>query len=242
MATTNNLRTAKGGQAAPSGGSAGGPNGALVRRMAAVGVVGAAATVVDAVVVQAVVLPGTDVSSKMFSYPFSSGAFVAVSLVNALLHALVLVGVVGFVRGGAPGPGRAARVGGGLALGGLGLLTAAELASIAVRGDRVSDTGATLVIVMFVVAMLLSVAGYVLLAVSSARAGRWTGWPRRAPLVAAVATVAVLGMSFSPTLLPAGVAVWSLGLLVLCAATYTDPTPAAPAPAARGVAREVRLP
>jgi len=210
--------------------------------MAAVGVVGAAATVVDAIAVQTVVLPGTDVSSKIFSYPFSSGAFVVVSLVNALLHALVFVGVLGFARGGAAGSGRAARVGAGLALGGLGVLTAAEFASIAVRGDRVDDTGAIAVILTFVAAILLSVAGYTVLAVASARGGHWTGWRRRAPLAAAVASVAVLGMSFSPTLLPAGVAVWSLGLLVLCAATYTDPTPAAPATAARGADREVRLP
>jgi len=239
MATTNDLRTTNG---VAAGGPASGPNGASVRRMAAVGVVGAAATVVDALVVQAAVVPGTDVSTKMFSYPFSSGAYVVVSLVNALLHALVLVGVLGFARGGAAGSGRAARAGAGLVLGGLGLLTAAEVASIAVRGDRVADTGATLVIVMFGLATLLSVAGYILLAVASSRAGRWTGWRRRAPLVAAVASVAVLGMSFSPTLLPVGVAVWSLGLLVLCAATYTDPAPAERATAARGADREVRLP
>ncbi|OHV72063.1 hypothetical protein [Pseudofrankia sp. BMG5.36] len=239
MATTNDLRTTNG---VPAGGSASGPNAASVRRMAAVGVVGAAATVVDALVVQAAVVPGTDVSSKMFSYPFSSGAYVVVSLVNALLHALVLVGVLGFARGGAAGSGRAARAGAGLALGGLGLLAAVELASIAVRGDRVDDAGTIAVILTFTTATLLSVAGYIVLAVASARGGRWTGWRRRAPLVAAVATVAVLGMSFSSALLPAGVAVWSLGLLVLCAATYTDPAPAAPTPEARAAAREVRLP
>lgn len=240
MAATNDLRMA--GRTETTRGRAADAGAASIRRMAAVGVVGAAATVVDALVVQAAVVPGTDVSSKMFSYPFSTGPLVVASLVNALLHALVLVGVLGFVRGGAAGSGRAARVGGGLALGGLGVLTAAEFASIAVRGDRVADTGATLVIAMFGLATLLSVAGYILLAVASSRAGRWTGWPRRAPLVAAVASVAALGMSFSPTFLPAGVAVWSLGLLVLCAATYTDPAPAAPANAARGADREVRLP
>ncbi|MBL7519730.1 hypothetical protein I6A84_16890 [Frankia sp. CNm7] len=122
------------------------------------------------------------------------------------------------------------------------MLTAAEFASIPVRGDGVDDAGATTVILTFATATVLSVAGYILLAVASARAGRWTGWRRRAPLVAAVASVAVLGMSFSPTVLPAGVAVWSLGLLVLCAATYSDPVPVAPAPATRGAAPEVRLP
>jgi len=211
--------------------------------MAAVGVVGAAATVVDAIVVRAVVQPGTDVSDKMFSYPFTSGAFVVASLVNALLHALVLVGVVAFVRGGAAGTGRAARVGAGLVLGGLGLLTAAELASIAVRGDRIAGAGVTAVILCFSVATVLLAAGSIVLAVTSRRAGRWAGWRRNTPLGVAV-TVFALFSAPSPDLLPIGVALWSLALVGLCAATYTDPTPAAPAPSAarRGAAPEVRLP
>ncbi|OHV50509.1 hypothetical protein BCD48_10470 [Pseudofrankia sp. BMG5.36] len=213
-----------------------------MRRMATVGIVGAAATVAAAVFVQTVVVPESDESTKMFSYPFWSRALFVVSPVYALLHVLVLVGVLGFVRCGAAGPGRDARVGGGLVLGGLGVFTAAELASIPVRGDRVADTGAILVSATFALAMLLGLTGYLLLAVATARAGRWTGWPRRAPLVAAVGSVVVLVMSPSSELLPSGVAVWAVGQLILCAATYTDPAPAGPATAKRGAEREVRLP
>ena len=193
-----------------------------VRRAAVAGIVGATATAIGGLVVQAVIQPSTTVSDKRWSYPWSSSSLVPISILWASLHVLVFVGVLGFARGGHAGKSRGARVGVALALAGTALLFIGELASIAVRDQQVDDTGAKLVGAIFAIAIVLSAIGFLSSGVAAIRARLWRGWRRYAPLGVGIWTTVLLGLNMTKAL-PAGVALYGLWLLVLSVALYTQP-------------------
>jgi hypothetical protein len=133
------------------------------------------------------------------------------------LHVLVFVGVLGFARGGLAGKSRGARVGVALALAGTALLFIGELASIAVRDQKVDDTGAELVGAIFAIAIVLSAVGFLS-----------SGWRRYAPLGVGIWATVLLGLNMTKAL-PAGVALYGLCLLALSVALYTQPDPSSAA-------------
>jgi hypothetical protein len=193
-----------------------------LRRAATCGIVGATATAISALVVQAVVQPATSVSDQMWSYPFSSSALVPVSILRALLDALVFIAVLAFARSGLAGTSRSARVGLVLALAGSGLLFIGEVASIPVRHQRVDDTGAAIVGAIFGIGGLLSTVGFIAAGLATARARLWDGWRRFTPLAAGISTGAVFGLQLVDAL-NAGITVYGLCLLALAVALYTQP-------------------
>jgi hypothetical protein len=187
-------------------------------------IVGAAATMLGGIVVQGIVQPVTTVSDHKWSYPWSSGALVPISLLWASLHLLVFVGLLGFARSGLAGPSRSARLGATLALVGTALLFVGELGSILIRDQRTDDAGAVIVGGIFALAILLTAVGFLAAGVATARARLWHGWRRFTPLSAGIATSALLGLNATKAL-PAGVAIYGLCLLALGVALYTQPTP-----------------
>jgi hypothetical protein len=195
-----------------------------IRAAAAVCALGAAATTIGGIAVQAIVQPATAVPDDRWSYPWSSSALVPISILWASLHAVVFYGVLGFARSGIAGKGRGARVGALLALGGTAMLFVGELASIAVRNQLTGDTGATIVGAIFGIAILLTAVGFLAVGIATIRSGNWHGWRRLTPLSAGVASCALLGLN-STKALPTGVAVYGLCLLALGVALYTQPTP-----------------
>jgi hypothetical protein len=200
------------------------PPEAGVHRAAVTGVVGAAATVASGVFVALVVQPRSDVPDDRFSFPWSAAALVPVSLLFAVLHVLVLVGIVGLVASGLAGSSRPARAGGWFAIGGTGLLTVAELASIAVRHQLMDDTGAGLVGALFGLGTASSMVGFLVLGATTLRAGRWPGWSRFTPLATGLALIALMGLVMTPAL-AVGVGLYGVLLLVvfLCLARLTGP-------------------
>jgi hypothetical protein len=188
-------------------------------------IVGAAATTLGGIAVQAIVQPGTHVSHDRWSYPWSSGALIAISLLWASLHVFVFCGVLGFARSGLAGTSRGARLGVWLALAGTALLFVGELASIPIRSQRIDDTGATIVGALFAVAILLTAVGFLLTGVKTLRARRWHGWGRFTPLSVGIAGCALLALN-TTNALPAGVAVYGLCLVALGSAMYRESTPA----------------
>ena len=88
------------------------------RKLAAAGIAGAALSAISGVAVQLVVQPSTSVSDQMWSYPWSSGALVPVSIAYATLHVLVIAGLVGVRRSGMAGSTRAAAAGASTAIAG----------------------------------------------------------------------------------------------------------------------------
>jgi hypothetical protein len=195
------------------------------RRGGALCLAGAGLTAVVAAGVQAFVIPATDVSDKIWSYPWSPGTLVPVSLGYAALHLVVLAGVQGLARSGVTGSGRAARIGGSLLLAGTALLAVGEIASIPVRNERTDATSAGVVGAVFGLAVLLSLLGLFVLAATTARA--WHGWRRWTPLAAGIAGSPLLVLS-STHYLATGVALYGVGLAVIGLALVTDGANAIP--------------
>ena len=187
-------------------------------------IVGAAATTLGGIVVQGVVQPGTAVSDHRWSYPWSSGALVPISILWASLHVLVFVGVLGFARSRVAGGSRSARIGTALALVGTALLFVGEIASILIRDQRTDDTGAVIVGGIFALAVLLTAAGFLAAGIATVQARLWQGWCRFTPLTAGIVSCALLGVNATKAL-PTGVALYGLCLLALGVALYTEPAP-----------------
>ena len=187
-------------------------------------IAGAAATSLGGIVVQGIVQPRTSVSDHRWSYPWSSGALVPVSVLWASLHVLVFIGLLGFARSGLAGSSRSARLGTTLALVGTALLFVGELASIPIRTQRTADTGAAIVGAVFGLAILLTAVGFLTAGIATLRARLWHGWRRFTPLSAGIATTALLGVNVTKAL-PTGVAVYGLCVLALGIALYTQPVP-----------------
>ncbi len=198
-------------------------NDRFIRTAAAIGMLGAGLTAATGAIIQLVVLPSTSVSDDMWSYPLSSRALVPMSVLYAAIHVLVIVGIVGVERSGMAGPSKAAHRGLDVALAGTTLLLVGELASIPIRTDRVDDTGAVIVGVVFGLGILLSALGFLTAGWAARSTGRWTDWRRSTLLIVGVLSAAIVPLQLGGAL-SAGVAVYGLGLLALTVALYTQPT------------------
>jgi MFS family permease len=189
----------------------------------------AAATALSGAVLAIAVQPATDLSDKFWRYPWSSsGAFVAFSIFSAVLHGLVVVGLLAFGRSGTAGRSRAATSGVALAVAGTALLLVGELASIPIRHAEVDDTSAMIVGAIFGLASVASMIGFLLSGRATLRAGVWHGWRRFIPLATGIWLVVLTPIGLAaPTLLPSAVGVYGLCLLAMAVALHTKPTPMA---------------
>ncbi len=184
-------------------------------------IIGGALTAVSAVLVQ---FRSADVPDTMWSYPWTSDAFVLVCVLYAVFHALVLVGVLGFARSGAAGTSRVARTGSALAVAGTGVLLVAELASIPFRADPLDAAGPSIVGGVFGLGTLLIGVGFLMAGGATMRAGAWQGWRRLVPLTAGIWTTLLVGIAATGGL-TLGVGVYGLCMLALGLALRT-PVPA----------------
>jgi hypothetical protein len=198
-----------------------------IRRAALAFIGAAAATAVAGAVLQFGLQPATDLSDDMWRYPWSSsGAFVAFSLFSALLHALVIVGLVAFGRSGAAGQSRAASNGLALAIAGTALLLIGELASIPIRHAEIDDTSAQIVGAIFGLASILSTVGFLVLGRATLRSGIWHDWRRFTPLATGLWLAALTVLSLAaPKVLHGGVGLYGVCLLAMATALYTCPAP-----------------
>ncbi|MGW6201329.1 hypothetical protein ACWF0M_34640 [Kribbella sp. NPDC055110] len=192
------------------------------RNLSVAGLIGAAVTTLTGIAVEAVVKPASDVSDKLWSYPWTSDAFVPVSIGYAVLHLLVLRGMVAVYRAMTT---RAGRVGAAIAAGGTLVLLLAELASIPIADQRLADTGPKVVGAFFGLGVALTAIGLVVAGIAVLRL--WTGWQRYAAVVAGIWSVAMIGLSMTSAL-PLGVAIYGITLCVLFAAVLTRDTQSSP--------------
>ena len=75
-------------------------------------------------------------------------------------------------------------------------------------------------------AILLTAAGFLLAGIATLRARLWRDWRRFTPLSVGIASCALLGLNTTHAL-PAGVAVYGVCLFALGVALYTEPAPTA---------------
>jgi hypothetical protein len=191
-------------------------------------------------IVGRVVQASTLVSDDQFSYPWTSAELVAVSLAEAVAFALGLVGLAGLRASGVAGPTRAARTGLGVALAGSSLFVVAELASIAVRDQKLDEGAASAVGGLFGLATLLLGVGLTATGVAARRARLWEGWRPTALLACGLWTLAMLGIVLTP-LMPLGVTVMGLLQIAIGAGLLTRPTPVGAGVRPTGATRSIAL-
>jgi hypothetical protein len=148
-----------------------------------------------------------------------------VSVLFALFHLLVFLGMVAFARSVSS---RGARVGSALALVGTFVFFLAEFATIPFADQRMDETGPQIVGAAFGLGVTLTAVGLIVAGISVLRSGGWHWWRRYAPLGAGLWSLVMIGLSFTGAL-AAGVAIYGISLCVLYLAVYTLPTEEAPA-------------
>jgi hypothetical protein len=189
-------------------------------RSTSIFIAGAAATAITGLVVQAVVVPTTDVVDDRWSYPFRPAPFVAVTAVYLVLHVLVAIGLVGFAQSGVAGQSRTAQRGNALTIAGTLTLGAGEAASLPFRNAATDDTSALVVSGVFGLGILLSAIGFLVVGMTTKRAGVWRDWRRVLPLVTGIWCVVLLVVPPAlPKFLPGSVAVYGACLLAIAVAT-----------------------
>ncbi|HWD81235.1 MAG TPA: hypothetical protein VG497_20215, partial [Kribbella sp.] len=174
------------------------------RNLSVTGLIGAAVTTLTGIGVEAVVKPASTISDKVWSYPWSADAFVPVSIVYAVLHLLVFCGMLALFRALTT---RAGRVGAAIAGGGTLVLLVAELASIPIADQQLSDTGPQVIGAFFGLGVALTAIGLLVAGVPVLRS--WAGWQRFTALIAGVWAVVMIGLSMTSAL-PLGVAIYGL--------------------------------
>lgn len=177
-------------------------------------------------IVGQIVQASTEVSDDLFRYPWTSDAFVALSLIEALAFGLGLVGLAALRASGVGGPTPAARAGLGIAIAGSVLFVIAELASIAVRDQPMDEAAAGAIGGLFGLATLLLGAGLAAAGVAARRARRWGSWRATALLAYGLWTLAMFGIALTP-LMPLGITVMGLLQAAIGAGLLTRPTPVA---------------
>jgi hypothetical protein len=120
----------------------------------------------------------TDVSTDRYSYPFTSDEFVAVQVWFAVQHLGLLAGLVALPAAGVMAPGRAARWGAGLAVGGMALLTVTELLAVTARDSSYPGEGTGLLDTLYGLSCTAAGIGLVVAGLSVRRRGAWSGWRR----------------------------------------------------------------
>ena len=175
-----------------------------------------------------VVTDRTSVSDDLFRYPFTSGGFVVFTLCGAVLHLMILVGILGLIRSGVAGDGRAARIGGPLAAGGTALLFVAELLSLLVIDTAESAGSASAVGAVFGLATILATVGMLVLGVATLREGRWQDWRRFSPLLCGLVVLVLVPIQLTSALW-LGVGLYGLCFAALGVALLREASPGAPA-------------
>ena len=160
-------------------------------------------------IVEQAVRASTDVSDELFRYPWTSDVFVATSILWAASFVLILAGLAGLRASGLAGRDRGAGTGLAVAMAGVVVIIAAELASIGVRDQATDDGGAGLVGALFGLATVLIGVGLTVAGRAAVRERRWDGWAPRALLACGVWTLLLLGLVLTPVM-SASIAVFGM--------------------------------
>lgn len=160
----------------------------------------------------------TDVPKTAWSYPWSSRASVAISVLWGCAQVLLVVGLLALRRSEAAGTGRGARWGLPLALVGTAMIVAGHAGSTLVADQTIEDTAPQVLgALTFGLGTVLSAVGLLAAGVAVLGAAVWQGWRRWTVLVAGVATLALIPLQLTPAL-PSAVGAYALTFVGIGAA------------------------
>ncbi|MDQ6741572.1 MAG: hypothetical protein M3Z97_01505 [Candidatus Dormibacteraeota bacterium] len=183
-------------------------------------ILGALITIGGGIATQ-LVAASTDVSRDVYSYPYHADVHRGLSVLWAATHALIFVGLLGFLQSGLAGSSRTARMGLMLALAGTALLFVGEFASMAVAERPTSGGIASAVDALFGIASLLTAGGLLAAGWATVRARRWSGWRRLTPLACGLWSLALIGFVFTDVRMSA-IAVYGLCFLAFGIGLFTS--------------------
>jgi len=156
----------------------------------------------------------TDIPTDALSYPWPT----SVSLVTSLLWGAAQLGLVwgalAFQRSGVAGSGRLARTGALAVTIGTAAIVLGHALSIPARDQTWDDRGAQLAGAAFAIGTVVTLVGFLVTAVTTPRAGRWTGLRAWLPAAGATISLALLVLQLTP-LLPLAVGAYALSFLGL---------------------------
>jgi hypothetical protein len=122
------------------------------------------------------------VPKEAWSYPQSSGAFVATQIWFAVQHLGLLAGLVALGWAGAAGRRRSARIGGRAAVIGMVALTITELLAATAADLTTDDAWVMALGALYGLVSLVIGVGLVIEGAGVLRGGVWSGWRRWVPL------------------------------------------------------------
>ncbi|MFL4472996.1 hypothetical protein ACIPVK_03240 [Paeniglutamicibacter sp. MACA_103] len=163
--------------------------GGSISRFGAIGLAGAVASALSAIVLLAY---PPQVAPEMFSYPFDAAGFTAVQVFFALQHAALVLLLIALLRSSAVGTSRLARWGTWISILGMGLVGIVELVAITAAHAVVGDSLYNLVSGLYAIPSLMLGVGMVLAGAGVLREKGWRGPARFLPLLAGVWVFAVL--------------------------------------------------
>ncbi|UUZ61535.1 hypothetical protein [Nocardioides sp. B-3] len=124
------------------------------------------------------------VAEDMWTYPLRAGGeFATMQTMFALTHVGMLPGLLALGWCGAVPPSRWGRIGRGVAMAGMAVLTVNEFVAISVAGEPSDSSSAGNVGAVYGVATLMIAIGMIVAGVAAIRGGARSGWQQWLPLV-----------------------------------------------------------
>lgn len=158
------------------------------------------------------------VPTDQWSYPFTLGWQLTVSVVLALAHLLTLVGFIGVLRANPHRNSRVAAIALWVAIAGFGLLAISEVLSGAIGAESTDSSAAASVGTVFGIASLLVAAGSIVAGVVIVRAKVWDGLGRWIVLASGLVLLVLVTPSNivgDPTFRNISLILWTLTLIPL---------------------------
>lgn len=161
----------------------------------------------DGALITAAYQGASPISEDQLSFPWSGATAATTSLIWGVTQLMLVVGLVAFTRSGAVRS-KAGRVGGRLAVAGALLYVVAHVLSLAGYDATLDDPIAVAVMSCFGVGTLLTAVGLIMAGAVTLRSGVWSSWRRLTPLGLGVWMVAMMPLQFTAAL-PVAVGIYA---------------------------------
>jgi hypothetical protein len=192
------------------------------RRRGAMALIAGATLTLGGCLYIALAQSSSHVSTHLYRSPLSRHAFVFFAFYAAVIHLVMLAGLIGLRQWPeVVSSGRVVNVGLQVVIAGTALLFLCELLTIPLVDSAESATSSSIVDSLFGLATVLFTFGMIVAGTTFLRARRWGSWRRYAPLTCGVLSLVVIPMQFSSAAW-LGIAIYGLGYAVLGTAAQAE--------------------